>query len=84
MDSGMIGKIEKALLYAQEPERITFEKFEVTFDGDHKEHKIIYQDGHWSCDCLFFKTRGVCPHVMALERLLMGSVQPAEVVPMPA
>ena len=28
MDSGMIGKIEKAIIYAEEPERIKFEKFE--------------------------------------------------------
>lgn len=84
MDSGMIGKIEKAMLYAQEPERITFEKFEATFKGDHKNHQISYDNGHWSCDCHFFQTRGVCSHVMTFERLLLGSVEPAEAVPMPA
>ncbi len=84
MDSGMIGKIEKAMLYAQEPERISFESFQVTFKGDHKPHAISYEGGEWHCDCTFFELRGVCSHVMALERLLMGSVQPAEAVPMPA
>ena len=84
MDSGMIGKIEKAMLYAQEPERITFETFEVSFMGDHKPHKITYDHGQWSCDCHFFEARGVCSHVMTLERLLVGSVKPAEAVPMPA
>lgn len=84
MDSGMIGKIEKAILYAQEPERITFEQFEVTFKGDHKPHRITYNGGRWNCDCQFFKARGVCSHVMTLERVLVGSVQPAEAMPMPA
>ena len=84
MDSGMIGKIEKAMLYAHEPERITFENFEVTFNGDHKAHKLRYNQGHWSCDCNFFEIRGVCSHVMTLERVLVGSVEPAEAIPMPA
>ena len=84
MDSGMIGKIEKAILYAQEPERIKFEQFNVTFEGDHKEHKISYNQGRWICDCNFFESRGVCSHVMTLERVLVGSVTPAESIPMPA
>jgi hypothetical protein len=84
MDSGMIGKIEKAIHYSEEPERITFERFEVTFDGNHKPHKITYDQGHWHCDCNFFQARGVCSHTMTLERVLIGSVEPAEAVPMPA
>jgi len=84
MDSGMIGKIEKAILYSQEPERITFNEFTVTFEGDHTNHKIRYSQGQWSCDCKFFETRGVCSHVMTLERILAGSVTPAETIPMPA
>ncbi len=80
----MIGKIEKSLLYAEEPERITFEKFNAVFQGDHKRHEINYADGHWHCDCHFFEARGVCSHVMTLERILIGSVEPAEAVPMPA
>lgn len=84
MDSAMIGKIEKSILYAQEPERVTFQEFKVTFKGDHKQHRIVYEDGRWQCDCHFFETRGVCSHVMTLERLLIGSVKPAEAIPMPA
>ncbi len=84
MDSAMIGKIEKSILYAQEPDRVTFHEFKVTFNGDHKQHQIIYENGHWQCDCHFFETRGVCSHIMTLERLLMGAVKPAEAVPMPA
>ena len=84
MDSGMIGKIEKAMLYSHEPERITFEKFRVTFEGDHKERQISYNQGEWHCDCAFFANRGVCSHVMTLERVLVGTITPAEAVPMPA
>ncbi len=84
MDSGMVGKIEKAILYSQEPERITFEKFNVIFEGNHTEHTIGYNDGSWNCDCSFFQSRGVCSHVMTLERVLIGSVTPAEATPMPA
>ncbi len=84
MDSGMISKIEKAMLYAKEPERITFDTFNVTFNGDHKEHIIGYSDGAWTCTCGYFQTHSVCSHVMALERVLMGAVKPAEMVPVPA
>lgn len=80
----MIGKIEKAMLYAQEPERITFNNFSVTFEGDHKNHTISYNQGKWHCDCKFFESRGVCSHVMTLERVLVGSVKPAEGIPTPA
>jgi len=34
MDYGMIGKIEKAKRYAEERDRIRFNQFSVTFDGD--------------------------------------------------
>lgn len=84
MDSSMISKIEKAMVYAQEPDRITFESFEVVFKGDHKDHKVVYNDGEWNCDCGYFQTRGICPHSMAMERLLTGSVKPAEAFPVPA
>lgn len=74
----MIGKIEKAVLYAQEPERVTFNSFKVTFQGNYKSYKIKYDDGKWDCDCNFFQARGVCSHVMALERMLIGSIEQAK------
>ena len=80
----MISKIEKAMRYAQEPDRISFEEFKLCFNGDHKSHVVGYRDGRWRCDCDFFATRGVCSHVMTLERVLMGMVEPAEATPMPA
>jgi hypothetical protein len=70
MDYGMIGKIEKAKRYAEERDRIRFQSFKVTFDGDNNPHTTIYENGEWVCDCSFFKSRGVCSHTMALERIL--------------
>jgi hypothetical protein len=70
MDSGMIGKIDKAKRYAQERERIRFDAFTVTFDGQNNPHTVHFQSGVWDCDCDFFKTRGRCSHTMALEMIL--------------
>ena len=82
MDSGMIGKIEKARRYADEPQRVRFQEFRVKFQGDHSEHVVTYDGGHWGCGCHFFQGRGVCSHTMALERLLgeMLPVREAEAV----
>lgn len=71
MDYGMIGKIEKAKFYAQEPERINFDSFSVRLEGDSgREHQISYNSGQWNCDCSFFNSRGFCSHTMAMERVL--------------
>lgn len=74
MDYGMIGKIEKARRYAQERDRIKFEKFTVTLDGENNPHVVYFDMGAWQCDCDFFQTRGVCSHTMALERILEGMI----------
>jgi len=77
MDSGMIGKIQKSKLYAGEPERIAFEQFRVTIQGENSRHVTAYDHGTWSCTCRFFATRGVCSHTMAMERVL-GVMLPTE------
>jgi hypothetical protein len=80
MDYGMIGKIEKAKRYAEERDRIQFDQFVATFDGENNAHTVRYDQGSWSCDCDFFTTRGVCSHSMALERILEGMLSvPAEI-----
>jgi len=43
-------------------------------------HKVTYNEGIWTCDCDFFKTRGRCSHTMALEILLEGMVAEGELV----
>ncbi|NJN43498.1 MAG: hypothetical protein HC806_01320 [Anaerolineae bacterium] len=70
MDSGMIGKIEKAKRYAEERERIRFDSLVVTFDGTNNDHQVRLENGSWDCNCDFFRTRSVCSHTMALEIIL--------------
>jgi hypothetical protein len=76
MDSGMISKIQKAKRYAEERDRITFGRFEVTFQGDHDNYEVVYDQGKWHCQCHFFQGHGVCSHTMALERILDPMLRP--------
>jgi hypothetical protein len=78
LDSGMINKIQKARDYASEPERIHFERLEVRFDGRNGDHQVVFDDGHWHCDCGYFASHHTCSHTMAMERVL-GVMAPAEV-----
>jgi hypothetical protein len=75
MHSSLIGKIQKAHLYAQEPDRIEVQEFTASFRGDHDRYVVSYRDGRWRCTCNFFPQWGVCSHVMATQRLL-GPVAP--------
>jgi len=70
MDSGMIGKIEKAKRYAGERHRFRFNKFDLTFHGDNNNHHLTFDNGRLACDCEFFITHQRCAHSMALEQLL--------------
>jgi hypothetical protein len=76
MDYALIGKIEKAKMYASEPERFHFDAFEVRISGDNDQvHVVKYNRGAWECDCGFFETRTYCSHSMAMERVL-GTMLP--------
>jgi hypothetical protein len=83
MDSAMIAKISKAREYASEPERITFTDFSVQFNGKHQSYRVGFQNGAWNCECDFFGQRGVCSHVMAVEKVLAraGTVLVQQPVP---
>ncbi len=71
MHSDLIGKIEKARRYAEEPERITITDLSATFHGGNGDHHITLQeDGHWNCTCSFFHSWKTCAHVMAMQKLL--------------
>jgi hypothetical protein len=72
MDYGMIGKRERAKRYAEERNRFTFNKFEVTFHGDNNDHHVTFENGVFTCDCEFFKMHQRCAHTMALEIKLQG------------
>ena len=69
MQSSLIGKIEKARRYAEEPDRVTFTTFSVRFRGENSEYETSYRDGAWHCTCSFFAASGqYCSHTMAVER----------------
>jgi hypothetical protein len=70
MDSAMIAKISKAREYASEPERITISDFTVQFSGKHQTYRVGFVQGAWTCECDFFAQRGVCSHIMAVEKVL--------------
>ncbi|MCS7295856.1 MAG: hypothetical protein RMK15_04060 [Chloroflexota bacterium] len=78
MHSSLIGKIEKARLYAQERDRVRFERLAVTFRGENDVHRVELADGEWRCSCDFFAGWGVCSHTMALEKILQGMVPPVQ------
>ena len=75
MHSSLIGKIEKARRYAQEPERIGITQLSASFRGENDEHVVSYADGKWRCGCEFFRGWDVCCHTMAMERML-GAMLP--------
>lgn len=79
MDSGMIGKIEKAKRYAEERNRFRFQSFDLTFHGDNNTHHVTFENSKFLCDCEFFITHQRCGHTMALEILLKDMI-PAPVV----
>ena len=70
MQSSLIGKIEKAKFYAQEPERVTFSDLSVQFRGEHSDYSTGYHDGKWYCSCRFFAQWELCSHTMALQKIL--------------
>jgi len=82
MRSSLIGKIEKAKRYAQEPDRITFSGLTAVFHGENDDHNVSYANGKWQCTCHFFSQWGVCSHTMALQQIL-GKMLPKEALASP-
>lgn len=83
MQSSLISKIQKANIYAREPDRVTFGELSTTFRGDNETHTVAFRDERWSCDCHYFGSAGICSHVMAIQKLL-GSMLPTEAKYWPA
>ncbi len=72
MNSSMIGKIEKAHRYANEPDRVRFSEFKASFRGGHDDYIVTLNDGHLHCTCHTFESHvvGTCAHVMAIQQML--------------
>ena len=77
MYSSLISKIEKAKRYAEEPERITFETFDVRFRGDNGSHRVSLKGDDWACECDHFHTSGLCAHVMTMQRVFANHLPEA-------
>jgi len=77
MHSSLIGKIEKAKRYAQEPSRVTLCEFSADFRGEHDKYAVTFKGNKWHCTCQFFSHWETCSHIMALQRLFSG-VLPVE------
>lgn len=79
MNSSMIGKIEKAHRYAQEPDRAQITSIESTFRGGHDDYQVRFANGQWNCSCHTFSSHviGTCSHIMAMQQML-GSMLPQE------
>ena len=45
MHSSMIGKVEKAMRYAHEPDRVRIQRFDATFAGDNGSHRVSLDAG---------------------------------------
>jgi len=71
VNSSMIGKIEKAHRYAQEPERVRLQQVQANFHGGHDDYEVSLNNGDWSCSCHTFSSNavGTCAHVMALQQM---------------
>ena len=69
MHSSLIGKIEKAKRYAQQPERVRINSMDLTFHGEHDEYHVTLMGNEWHCSCHFFEGFGTCAHVMAMQRI---------------
>ena len=74
MYSSLIGKVQKAQLYAQEKERVIISSFKATFQGEHDSYEIRYDEGAWYCSCKHFGEDGFCSHTMAVEKMMEGMV----------
>jgi len=74
MQSSLIGKVEKARVYAQERDRMKIDRLHVQFHGENSDHDVELVDGQFRCNCDFFQDWHTCSHTMALERVLEGMV----------
>lgn len=63
-------KRAKAEIYAQEPERFTFEALQIQMKSTHDTRHIRFDKGKWTCTCDFFKKQDTCSHLMAIQAML--------------
>jgi hypothetical protein len=79
MQSSLIGKVEKAKVYARERHRMQIDGLHVAFHGENSDHVVELHEGQWRCNCDFFRAWSACSHTMALARVLEGMVPVSDV-----
>ena len=70
MQSSMIGKVEKAMRYAHEPDRVKITRLSASFAGDNGTHTISLDADTWHCECHLFEAAGGCSHTLAIQKML--------------
>ena len=70
MHSSMIGKVEKAMRYAHEPDRVKISGLTASFSGDNGAHTVSLDADTWHCDCHLFESAGGCSHTLAIQKML--------------
>lgn len=72
MNSSMIGKIEKAHRYANEPERVRLSMLEANISGDNDAYRVRLTPDGWECSCHTFQSQVLetCSHVMSMQLML--------------
>jgi hypothetical protein len=81
VNSGLIGKIEKAKRYAQErSRRIHLRGLQAEVEGDNDSHSVMLEGDSLRCTCEFYAGWGACAHTMALERILEGMLPRSSLV----
>jgi hypothetical protein len=83
MHSSLISKIQKANLYAREPDRVRFSELSASFQGEHDSYRVSFGGGNWDCSCNFFPTWKTCSHIMAMQKLI-GAMLPKEATYFPS
>lgn len=78
MYSSLISMVEKAKLYAAEPDRVSLNALEVRFRGNNDSHSVSLRGDEWSCDCDHFSVHGLCSHVMTLQRMFAANLSEAQ------
>ena len=83
MNSSLISKIQKANVYAREPDRVRFDELSASFKGEHDSYRVAFGRGNWECTCNTFPTFRTCSHVMAMQKLI-GAMLPKEATYFPS
>lgn len=75
MDTSRITQIQKAKEYAEQPERVTFNSLDIEFRGDNNTYRLSLGPEGWSCGCPGYNKYGICPHIMAVEKLFKPMIK---------